>query len=254
MADNMFTLQPDSNEAYGVSEFGNMEGNPDYYRGWFNTVQQHVDPLITGYAFVKWYDLPTWVTDFNSQFTNLTEKNLRAFDLPGDIEINKISSQAGFSTEETEFAGSIGKPTGFQMTHKEFSGSPIRHAYSHWVSGIRDPKTGVATYPLFSGLEYAAVNHTGSLLYVMTRPDATNFDNAAIIEFAAYFTNVMPTKIPLGHLNFSAGSNDAQEIQMSFTGMMHFGQSVTAFAAAEMQTTIKGVHGNYQYDNNVEFR
>jgi hypothetical protein len=252
---DILTVQPGQSEAYnkpgsGVS-FNDVPNTANYYKGWFNTVDKPVDPLVTGFAFIKWFGIPKWVTDPFAGFAALTEKNLRAFDLPGDIELQTGTTQAGFSQEETAYINGITKAQGFTMTHKEFSGSPVRHAYTHWVTGIRDPKTGVALYPKFGGVEYSMKNHSASLLYIMTRPDATNFENPQIIEFASFFTNVIPLKAPLSHLSYSAGTQDSPELQMNFTGNMHIGQSVMDFASQQLASI--GASHAYEYENGVNF-
>lgn len=249
----------ENDPAYAAHKAAGSPADSNYYKGWFNTIEQPVDPLLTGFAFILWLRVPTWLNgDRVDAFQMLTQKNLRAFDLPSDIELQTAGSQAGFSTEETNYANGITKSQGFTMTHKEYSGSPIRQAYTTWVTGIRDPKTGVATYPLISGLPYAAKNHTGELLYIVTRPDATNVGDASIIEFAAYFTNVMPTKAPITHFNFAAGTQDNPEIQQQFTGNMHVGATVMELAKSKLKEAVAFGHGDptdvWQYENNMSLQ
>jgi hypothetical protein len=241
-----------TNSGNPATKYNETPMQDEYYRGWFNTIEQYNDPLVTGYAYIKWFHLPKWVTAEFPAIAQLTEKNLRAFSLPGDIELGMGTTQAGFSTEEFSYVNGITKPAGFQITHKEFSGSPIRKAYTHWVTGIRDPKTGVALYPLADpSLEYCAANHTAELLYVVTRPDATNFANNKIIEFAAYFTNVMPTRAHLAHFNFTAGTQDNPELEQSFTGNMHIGATVDAIALKHIDTGFNNSKPGYEYENTV---
>jgi hypothetical protein len=145
---------------------------------------------------------------------------------------------AGFTQNELSFAsGGVQKSEGFTLRYQEKSGAPETKVYNGWVSGIRDPKTGIATYPKKSGLAYHSDNHTGILLYVVTRPDADNFGKGpdqTNIEFAALWTNVMPTKILLNHYNFEAGSHDTAESEQEFKGYLNIGAAVERFAAANM--------------------
>lgn len=206
----------------------------------FNGAQQTLteisyDPLLTGYAFIKWFGIPSWVTEnIEANFANLTEKNFRSFGGLDDMTMETIGMMAGFSKNETHYASALSnKPMEFTLKHKEFSGSPVTKAYTGWVSGIRDPRTNTATYPVKYGIPYAAKNHTASLLYVMTKPSiGDTADN--IIEFATYVTNVQPKKIILGAYNFEAGSHDSPEVEMSFTGVFHFGAKVEAFAKTKL--------------------
>jgi len=124
------------------------------------------------------------------------------------------------------------------MLSTEFSGSPMRNLYTHWVSGIRDPETGIARYPKEYGVNYSISNHTGEFLYVMTRPDADN-TSADIIEYAAYFTHAMPTVINLDALNFTSGTHDGVEIDQPFAARMHMSPKVDAFAKSKLQEIYK---------------
>jgi len=202
-----------------------------FFQGRSKTDSIDRDPLVSGYAFVKWLHLPSWVESQYKDFAALTEKNLRTFEGISDIELGTFSANEGFTNSETHYAGGIQRFEGFSMTHREWSGSPIRHAYTHWVTGIRDPATGIARYPKDFGLEYSAKEHTGELIYIMTRPDADNVSSNGVIEFACLYTAVMPTKIPLGHLNFTAGTNDGTELAMTWKGVPNISDEVNKLAA-----------------------
>jgi hypothetical protein len=206
-----------------------------FFQGDFQSDGIVRDPLITGFAFVKWLNVPNWVTAAYPGFQAITEKNLRNFGGISDIEISAAAIQEGFTASENNFAGSIQRFQGFTMSHREYSGSPIRNSYTYWVTGIRDPATGIARYPKVAGVEYSAANHTGELIYIMTRPDADNTSDANIIEFSCLYTMVMPSKVPLSHLNFQAGSNEpAAEIEQSFFGVPHISAQVDAVAVTQI--------------------
>ncbi len=233
----------------GIMQFDyNAADTKNFFQGQFQSDTIQKDPLVSGFAFVKWLNVPDWVTKEYASFVKMTEKNLRAFSGINDIDMNTFAIQEGFTGSENMFAGSAQMFQGFSMTHREYSGSPIRNAYTHWVTGVRDPVTGIATYPKKYQKEYSAKNHTGELIYIMTRPDADNTGNAKIIEFACLFTMVMPTKVPMGHLNFTAGSNDGTEIEMPFVGVPHIGKAVNEIAAQQLQKL------NYEFMNAGDFK
>lgn len=218
-----------------ISTFDAKPSNPssNYFQGQFkSSAPIDRDPLVTGYAFIKWLKVPGWVEKEFPEFIAMTEQNFRAISGINDVDMNTVEIQEGFSGSVNKFAGSAAMFEGFQLTHREYSGSPIRSAYTHWVAGIRDPVTNIATYPkAYPEFEYTAKNHTGELIYIMTRPDANNNNNAKAIEFACLFTMVMPTRIHMGHLNFQAGSNDsAPELEQQFTGVPHIGPAVNQIA------------------------
>lgn len=201
-----------------------------FFTGGLNLQKLEFDPLITGYAFIIWVKVPKWVEDAYPGFKAMTQKNFKAFDGLADIELETAQYQYGFGNGEYNVAGGIQKQnTEFTLKHEEYSGSPIKNMYQYWVSGIRDPETDIATYARKAGVEYAAKNHTGSLLYIVMRPDVNNIDKKNI-EFAAYYTNVFPTRIPLGHLNYQQGDHNQVEIDIPFKGNMHISPKIDNYA------------------------
>lgn len=200
------------------------------FNGYLSHKTSHqYDPLVTGYAFIKWLKVPSWI---DQDYPWLCERNFKSFSGINDIELDAGGISAGFTGNEISYAkGSGQKAEGFTLKHQEFSGSPLTSIYNHWVSGIRDPKTGIATYPGTYKMEYHSDNHTGTLLYVVTRPDADNFDGTGHnIEFAALYTHCMPTKIAIGHFNYDTNSHDMPEVEQSFKGYMHIGQNIMELA------------------------
>jgi hypothetical protein len=208
-----------------------------FFTGGLNLKQLAFDPLVTGYAFIIWTKLPSWVVSDYPGFKALTEKNFKGFSGLSDIELQTQQYQYGFNNNEYNVAAGITKSnTDFSVKHEEFSGSPIKNAYQHWVSGIADPETGIATYPKIYGLEYAAKNHTGELMYIVTRPDVNNTEKKNI-EFAAYYTNVLPTKIPISHFEYSQGDHNQVELEQAFKGNMHISAKVDNYAKKLLANT-----------------
>ena len=208
-----------------------------FFTGSINEKSLNFDPLITGYSFILWTKLPKWLlTEFPS-FAAMTQKNFINFDGIEDMELTTADYIHTFNENNHITASSITKNNqGFTITHKEYSGSPIGNMYKFWVSSIRDPRTGIATYPKKYGVEYTAANHTAELLYIVTRPDVNNTDKKNV-EFAAYYTNVLPTKIQLSHFNHSLGQHETVDYQERFTATMHIGQHVDNYAAAKLKET-----------------
>ena len=231
-------LKPYAQGAYsqeGVAQ-GAFAESADFFTGVYNGTTLPVDPYISGYAFIKWLKIPDWVKEANSGFEAMTEKNLRAFTGMDDIEIGTFAVNNGFTVSELMFPGAVQMPQGFTMTHNDFSGSPVAAAYTYWASGIRDPSTGLCTYPKEHGVEYNSRNHTGALLYIVTRPDANNKENTKIIEKAAYFSAVWPMKIALSQYNYTAGTNESPPVEMTFAAQRHIGQKVEEYAGSILST------------------
>jgi hypothetical protein len=241
-----------------ANTLANHETDPtkeSFFNGYVSHGKNTRDPYVSGFAFIKWIKVPTWIgaakNDQGREFKQLTERNFKAFQGLNDMQMDTGAITAGFTNNELSHAkGTVQKAEGFTLRYQEQSGSPITKVYNEWVSGIRDPKTGIATYPKKSGLAYHSDNHTGILLYVVTRPDADNFGGAeGNIEFAALFTHVMPTKIILNHFNYESGSHEfADSQEQEFKGYLNIGEAVEKFAAAQMSA-----NNIYKFYNENDF-
>lgn len=218
-----------------------------FFTGGLNLKQLAFDPLVTGYAFIVWTKLPSWLVSEYSGFKAMTEKNFKAFSGIDDMELQVQQYQYGFNNNEYNVAGGITKGNDdFNIRHQEFSGSPIKNMYQFWISSIADPETGIATYPKVYGMDYATKNHTGELMYIVTRPDVNNTERRNI-EFAAYYTNVIPKRIPLSHFDYSQGDHNLVEIEIPFNGTMHLSSKVDDYAKKLLNTTYSFVSAG-QFD------
>lgn len=225
-----------------------IASNNYFYAGNYNTINLDFDPFITGYSFFKWKKVPGWVEQAFPAFQDMTEKNfIEGFSL-SDIELETGTISAGFAANEYNFAANAKKGnTEFSIKHREFSGSPIRNMYQHWITGIRDPETGIATYPAIYNIDYAAKNHTGELIYIVTRPDANNV-GLNNIEFACYYTAVMPTKLQLSQMAYTSGTHDAVEYEQSFKGCFHVSAAVDDLAKETLRDLSWGMQEMGQFD------
>lgn len=208
-----------------------------FFTGGLNLKQLAFDPLVTGYAFIVWTKLPKWIVQEYPGFKAMTEKNFKAFSGIEDMELQTQQYQYGFANNDYNVAAGITKNnTEFTLRHQEFSGSPIKNMYQFWVSSVADPETAIASYPKVYGMEYSAKNHTGELMYIVTRPDVNNVEKRNI-EFAAYYTNVMPTRIPLSHFEYTQGEHNLVEIEIPFKGNMHLSSKVDSYAQRLLATS-----------------
>jgi hypothetical protein len=211
-----------------------------FFTGVDDLINLPFDPIVTGYAFIWWVQLPSWFEKDPDlkYFKQMTQKNFRSFAGLTNIEMATITQQTGFANNEFNVAGGITMGnTEFTLNHKEFSGGVMRKLYQKWVTYIRDPRTGIALYPRLFGIDYGARNHTGQLLYVMVRPDVTNTDKD-IVEFAAFYSNVMPTTIPIGDLNYDQGTQDSPVLTVTYKGFVEIGPDVEAYAKRVLRDEI----------------
>ena len=206
------------------------------------------DPYVTGYAFILWLHVPKWLSNV-AEFKALSQKNFKSFSGLQNIQLETEGLRGGFTVNELHYAKSLGaKPSEFNLKFQAHSGAPMERLYNEWVSGIRDPKTGVALYPKKAGIPYHSSNHTGTLLYVVTRPDADNFEGKNI-EHASLWTHVEPKTIHLEHYNFESGNHDFSELEQTFSGQFHFGEEVEAFAASYVAQRIYPFYTENAFNN-----
>ena len=233
----MEELKKTINVPYGT-EGGNAldtitGANSTFFTGVDDLINLNFDPYVSGYAFIYWVQLPSWFEKDPDlkYFKNMTQKNFRSFQGVTSIELTTLQQQTGFAGREYDVAGGITTGnTEFTISHKEYSGGVMRKMYQKWVSYIRDPRSGVAIYPKLFGIEYGARNHTGELIYIVTRADATN-TSKNIIEYAAFYSNVMPKNIPLDILyNYEQGQQDSPTIDINFSGFCEIGPDVEEYA------------------------
>lgn len=210
----------------------NAQGS--FFTGVDDVQNNYLDIFVTGYAFIYWVQLPSWFEKDEDlkYFKQMTQKNFRSFSGIGALDLATNTVQTGFAAHEINVAGAITRNnTDFTISHKEYSGGVMRKMYQKWVSMIRDPRTGIALYPKLYGVDYGARNHTGQLLYIVTRPDATNTDKK-VVEYACFYTNVLPTNVPLDTLyNFEIGNQESPTIDITFKGFPEIGPDVEAYAA-----------------------
>lgn len=230
--------------------------DPSFFRGSPNWNNLNWDPLITGYAFVNFVRFPKWVAKAMPGAKEYLEKFFKSFQGLSDLELQTSAMPYGFAANEYQVAANMQKQnTEFTLRFEEMSGSPVRRTMEYWISGIRDPETGVATYAAKFGIDYMAKNHTGDLLYILTRPDANNIEMNNI-EFACYYTAVMPSRIPYSHLNYEQGQHEVQPLEIPFKGVFHRSPQVDEYAKLKMKEVYairpEGSFTPFGYDKKYE--
>ena len=224
----------------------------NFFTGSLQTGQNSFDPYVSGYAFIIWLKTPSWLPN-GDVFKQYSQKNFKSFQGHQNIDLETEGTKMGFTQNETHYTKGIGaKSAEFTIKYQAHSGAPMTPCYNSWVSGIRDPKTGISTYPKQYGLEYHSNNHTGTLLYVVTRPDADNFGGRNI-EFASLWTHVQPKRINLEHYNYEQGSHDFFDLDQPFSGYMSIGQQVEKFAASHIPTRIHPFYTEGSFENIAQY-
>ena len=121
MADSRKTITNDLEVIKGATS--------TFFTGVDDLINLPFDPIITGYAFIWWVQLPSWFEKDPDlkYFKQMTQKNFRSFQGITNIELATLQHQTGFAGNEFDIAGDINKGnTEFTLVHKEYSGSIMR--------------------------------------------------------------------------------------------------------------------------------
>jgi len=241
------TINYDDNRLDGILTSGSS-----FFNGTDDMVNLSFTPIVTGYAFIFWVKLPDWFKEDEDlqYFEAMTQKNFQSFQGLTDMELETATHQMGFNANEAQYATVLRKGNNdFTIRHKEYTQSPIRKMYQKWISYISDPRTGIAIYPReFDGkYPYSAKNHSAQLLYVMTRPDVYN-TGAHSVEFAAFYTNVIPKTIPLSQYAYEQGNQDSPTVEINFSGVIEIGPDVEEYAGYVLDSFLNGTgDGSFKF-------
>jgi hypothetical protein len=229
----------------GIDYVGELTGS--FFTGVDNEVDRWLDPYVNGYAFIYWVSLPSWFEKDEDlkHFKRLSQVNFRSFSGISPFELQTAAVNTGFANHEMNVVTGIQRGnTDFTIGHKEYSGGVMRKMYQKWISLIRDPRTGIALYPKLFDVDYGARNHSAQLLYIVVRPDVNNVGKN-IVEYAAFYSNVIPTNVPLDSLyNFEIGSQDSPVIDINFKGFPEIGPNVDAYAQKILREQIMSKDGD----------
>jgi len=251
--DDVFGYGPTTQQ--GFRGYGESNPGDNLFQGMWKLGHDNLpefEPFLTGYAFMIWTHLPLFCDEgWKNRFRIFTERDIRSFSGHSDLTLEFEEVTQGFGGNALPYATNMKKDeTSFTMRFYEKAGSPIRNMLNYWLTGIRDPETGLATYhgKIEDGtFQYTAKNHVGELIYIVTDPSGGVNKDGSGIEYAEYWTNVIPTKIPRSHLDMEKNSHALVDIDVEFRGNWHYGQKVNELAVKAMeQYAIRKVY--YQYD------
>jgi hypothetical protein len=218
-------ITPGTTTQAGINSITRDFADADLFRGMLKLDQGNMgqyDFMVGGYAMFKWVTMPTFMElgapDLTKRFRNLTEKGSTSFEGINDISLQTEDVTGGYAGNTFKQVTNMKEEFDtFSMKLYEMNGSPIREAISYWANGIRDKGYGIAHYHgLVDTIEggYTAKNHTAELIYIVTNPSLSY--NA--IEYACLITNIVPTKIPMSHLNYSHGEHPLVNFDLEFSG------------------------------------
>lgn len=195
--------------------------NFSYFLGGIDDTHQNLDkftPYIPGVSRIFMYKVPFFM---NIMYPTRTS-NFKTFVEAGYTQIGGISD---LSVEFTEFEGGFANQKfstvqgvtdgseGVNISMYELTGSPIREYLDTWVTGVRDPRSGIAHYhgAIKSGqVSYGEINHTCEFIY--TTMDPTGLE----LEYTCMWAHGFPNVVPKSHLNYSSGDRDKVLMEVEF--------------------------------------
>lgn len=213
-----YTIQHNAKES--TKDFQNFS----YFLGGIDDTHQNLDqftPYIPGVARIWMYKVPHYMNvtfkDKTKHFKTFIEAGYTSVSGINDISVNFTDFNGGFANQSFSTVSSSSDGTNeISISMFELTGSPIREYLDTWVTGVRDPRSGIAHYhgaiAATGGahVNYGEINHTCEFIFTDMDPTAQD------LEYACMFAHGFPTSVPKGHLNYSSGDRGAVTMECSF--------------------------------------
>lgn len=198
-----------------------------YFLGGIDVTHQNLDqftPYIRGVSRIFLHKPPLfmWKLDgeMTRRFKTYVETGYKSISGIGDISVDFTQFEGGFNGQQFSTPQLARDDTeSVTISVYELTGSPIREYLDTWVTGVRDPRSGIAHYhglidKLYggnsTGMEYAEINHTAEFIY-------TTYDPTGLwLEYCCMFAHCFPRRVPKDHLNYEAGNRDNVQMDMEF--------------------------------------
>ena len=227
-----------------------------YFLGGIDVTHQNLDqftPYIRGVSRVFLHKPPAFMLerypDMTRRFKTYLETSYTSLDGIGDISVDFTDFEGGFAGQRYSTVMLARDDTeNITIQVYELSGSPVREYLDTWVTGTRDPRSGIAHYHgviADKGAEYySEKNHTAEMFYVNLDPTAIN------IEYCCMFAHMFPTRVPKAHLNYEKGNRDNALLDLEFRTTKYESPAINNIGAGYMANS--NVNYNYlDFDPNV---
>ena len=191
-----------------------------YFLGGIDVTHQNLDmftPYIRGVSRIFLHKPPAFMQerfpDMTRRFKTYLETGYTSLDGISDISVDFTDFEGGFAGQRYSTV-SLARDETETITIQlyELTGSPIREYLDTWITGTRDPRSGIAHYHgviAEKGADYySEKNHTAEMIYVNLDPTAIN------IEYCAMFAHMFPTRVPKAHLNYEKGNRDNAQLDI----------------------------------------
>lgn len=194
-----------------------------YFLNGIDVTQQNLDkfdPYIQGVSRIFMLKSPKFMDSkfpgLTKQFKSILETGYTRVDGINDITVDFVDFEGGFAGQKfSNVSLSRDDTDTISISVYEQSGSPVRLFLDTWVTGVRDPRNGVATYHQASftasgAIQYNEMNHNAEMLYMTLDPTAKR------LEYACLLAKMFPTKVPKSHLNFEKGNRSETLLDLEF--------------------------------------
>ena len=227
-----------------------------YFLGGIDVTHQNLDqftPYIRGVSRVFLHKPPAFMLerypDMTRRFKTYLETGYTSLDGIGDISVDFTDFEGGFAGQRYSTVMLARDDTeNVTIQVYELSCSPVREYLDTWVTGTRDPRSGIAHYHgviADKGAEYySEKNHTAEMFYVNLDPTAIN------IEYCCMFAHMFPTRVPKAHLNYEKGNRDNALLDLEFRTTKYESPAINNIGAWYIANS--NVNYNYlDFDPNV---
>ena len=222
------TLQRNAFNA-GNDTVGNIRNNTkdftkfSYFLGGIDVTHQNLDqftPYIRGVSRIFMHKPPQFMLvmypEETRNFKTYVETGYTSIDGINDITVDYVDFEGGFAGQRFRNVSlSRDEMDTFTIQLYELSGSPVREYLDLWISGVRDPRSGIAHYhgaieSTTNHVPYSEMNHTSEFIYVNLDP------TARFCEYVCMLAHCFPSKVPKNHLNYSTGERGNAQVDLEF--------------------------------------
>lgn len=205
--------------------------NFSYFLGGVDVTQKNLDqftPYIPGVARIFLHTEPIFMKnsypELTKNFKSIVETGYTRVSGISDLSVQFADFQGGFNAQKYSTVSSATDDTeSFTVSVYEQSGSPVREYLDTWVTGTRDPLSGIAHYH-DSDTVYGEKNHTAEFIYMVLDPTAKK------IEYACLFAQCFPTRVPKDHLNYESGNRDGVLLDLEFRARKYESPQINSVA------------------------
>lgn len=209
-----------------------------YFIQGIDVTQKNLDsmtPYVPGYSRLFMHVVPNFMDKAFKQvtrsFKSYIETGYKSVQGIGDLSTSEITIEGGWAAQSfSNISGSKDDTDEITVQLYEQTGSPVREFIECWITGMRDPRSGVAHYHGaldFEGeelVEYGEKNHTAEFVYMTLDP------TARYIEYACLFAHCWPTRVPKQHLNYDSGNRSEVLLDIPFKATKYEGKYVNDLA------------------------